>query len=171
MASLEDRKGLIWLPRRVRVTARTRSMARFAHGLHAHVCAIAIRRENIPRWIQAGHVDGENAGECWMNLERTGPHASVCAKLHVLHAACSVRGADFRDDTLGWPARETVQVWCAGDVIGTDLSAQVTGEQRTLACVGNPSKASSVCDAQGDDKAACIARWKGRTGKLSTAAL
>ena len=103
MASLEGRKGLIWQPRRVRATARTGSMAHFAHGLHVRVCAITIRRENVPRWIQAGHVDRENVGECCLILEWTGPHASACAKLHVLRAARSAnrtRGAGSRDDAL-----------------------------------------------------------------------
>ena len=92
-ASLEDRKGLIWQPRQVRATARTSSRARFAHGPHARICVIAIRRENAPRRIRAGGVDGENVdGECCVNLERTGLHAGACVKLHVLRAACSVRG-------------------------------------------------------------------------------
>ena len=70
----------------------------------------------------------------------------------------------------GGPAQQAVQVPWASDVTG-DFPARVAGELHTLACVGNPSKASAVCDAQGDDKAARIARRKGRTGKLSTAAL
>ena len=45
-----------------------------------------------------------------------------------------------------WPEREAAQVQCAGDVIGTDLAARVTVEQRTLARVGNPSEASARCD-------------------------
>ena len=65
----------------------------------------------------------------------------------------------------GWPARETAQVWCVSDVIGTDLAARVTGERRTLSRVGNPSEASADCYVQGDDKAARIARWKGRTSE------
>jgi len=55
---LKSRKELIWLSRRVRAMARTRFMAHFVHGLHARVCAIAIRREKVPCCIQAGHVDG-----------------------------------------------------------------------------------------------------------------
>ena len=104
MASLEGRKGLIWQPRQIRTMARTGSMAHFTHGLHARVCAIAIRRENAPRWIQTSHVDGENGGECRVNLEHAGSHVGACARHHVLHAACSVRGtreAGSRDDTLG----------------------------------------------------------------------
>ena len=104
MASLLRHIKLIWQPRRVHATVRTRPMARFVYGPHALVCAIAIQRENAPRRIRAGHVDGENVGECCVNLERTGPHASACAKLHMLRAACSVRrtrGAGSRDDTLG----------------------------------------------------------------------
>ena len=59
VASLLRGIKLFWQPRRVRATASTRSMARFAHGPHARVYAIAIRRENAPRRIRAGRVDGE----------------------------------------------------------------------------------------------------------------
>jgi len=104
VASLLRRIKLIWQPRRVRATARARSMACFTHGTHARICAIAVRRENAPRWIQAGHVDGENIdGESCANLERTGPHAGACVNLPVLCAACSVcgtGGAGHQDDTL-----------------------------------------------------------------------
>ena len=68
------------------------------------VCTIAIRRENAPRWTQAGHVDGKNVGECRVNLEHAGSHAGVCAKLPMLRATCSVcgaHGASPWDDTLG----------------------------------------------------------------------
>ena len=68
----------------------------------------------------------------------------------------------------GGPAQQAVRVPWASDVIGTDLAARVTGELHMLARVGNPSKAS---DLQGDVKAARIARRKGRTSELSTAAL
>ena len=71
---------------------------------------------------------------------------------------------------LGWPARLAVQVRCASDVTG-DLVARVTGKQRMLSRVGNSSKASAECDAQGDDKASIIIRRKGRTGESQTAAL
>ena len=70
----------------------------------ACVRVFAIRPGNVPRRTRAGRVDGENIGECCGNLERTGPHVNACAKLHVLHAACSVRGTcgvGFRDDSLG----------------------------------------------------------------------
>ena len=70
-----------------------------------------------------------------------------------------------------WPARETGQVRCASDVISGDLAARVMGELHTLARLGNPSKASAVCDVQGNDKAARITQWKGRTSELSTTAL
>ena len=70
-----------------------------------------------------------------------------------------------------WPARESTQVRCASDVISGDLAARVAGELHTVARVGNPSKASAVCDAQGDDKVARIGQRKGRTDKLSTATL
>ena len=49
-------------------------------------------------------MDRENVdGECGVNLEWTGPHAGACVKLHVLRAACSVRGTcrvGSRDDVL-----------------------------------------------------------------------
>ena len=103
MASLIGRKGLIQQPRRVRATARARSMVHFTHSPHARVSAIAIRRENAPRRIRAGCVDGEDVSECRVNLEHAGPHAGACVKLHVLRTACSVRrthGAGSRDDAL-----------------------------------------------------------------------
>ena len=94
--------------------------------------------------------------------------SSTCCMPRVLFA----ERAEWVSGTIRscWPARETAQVRCASDVTG-DFPARVAGELHTLAHVGNPSKVSAVCDAQGDDKAARIARWKGRTGKLSTAAL
>ena len=59
----------------------------------------------------------------------------------------------------------------AGDVISGDLVARMPGIQRTLSRVGNPSEASACWDAQGDVKAAVIARGKGRTGKPQTATM
>ena len=64
-----------------------------------------------------------------------------------------------------WPARETVQVWCASDVIGTDLAVRVMGERYALARMADPSKVSACCDAQGDDKAPGIVRRKGRASE------
>ena len=61
------------------------------------------------------------------------------------------------------PARLAVQVPWASDVTA-NIPARVAGELQTLAHVGNPSKASAGCDAQGDDKAPSIVRRKGRTG-------
>ena len=89
----------------------SRDGAYVVHGVFrarpaCRVCAIAVRRENAPRQIRAGRVDGENVdGECCVNLECTGPHAGACVKLPVLRAACFVRGmrgAGSRDDALVW---------------------------------------------------------------------
>ena len=78
----------------VRATVHTRSMARFAHGPQARVCAIAIRHENAPRWMQQSCVDGENVdGKRCVNLERTGPHAGACS-------VRGTRGAGSQDDAL-----------------------------------------------------------------------
>ena len=133
-------------------------MVHFSHGPHARVCAIATRRKNAPRWTQAGHVDGENGDECRVNLEHAGPHGGACVKLHVLHAACSVRGTrgvGSRDDTLVRACMRNNAGSVPGDVSG-DLAARVTGEWRALARMADPSKASACCDAQGDDKAPSI---------------
>ena len=161
------------VPRWVCVTARMRSVARFTHGLHVRVCAIAIRPGNVPRRIRAGRVDGKNVGESLIWNGRVHMRARVrsskCCMPRVLFAERVERVP--RTMRSCWLAQETAQVLCVGDVIGGDLAARMPGKQRTLTRVGNPSEASAGCDAQGDDKAPSIARWKGRTCKLSTAAV
>ena len=68
-----------------------------------------------------------------MNSANRGPHASACARHHVLHAACSVRGtrrAGFRDDAL--------VLACTGNRAGSvhgkprRFGARVTSSARTL---------------------------------------
>ena len=171
MASLIGRKGLIWLPRRVRVMACTKSMAHFAHGPHVRV--FAIRPGNVPHRTRAGRVDGEKVGECGMNLERTGPQgarvrSSPCYMPRVLFAERTERVP--RTMPSCWPARETAQVRRASDVTG-DLAARVTCERRAVARMTDPSKASAYCDWQGDVMAARIAQRKGRASEPKTAAL
>ena len=65
--------------------------------------------------------------------------------------------------------RQPAQVRCASDVAG-DLAARRPDKQRTLSRVGNPSKASADCDAQGDDKASIIGQREG-TCESETAVL
>jgi len=93
-------------------------------------------------------------------------------RAHVRSSTCCVPRVLFAEHAervsgtirSGWPARETAQVRCASDFIGTDLAARVTGDRRTLSRVGNPSEASADCYAQGDDKASIIA---GRDERVS----
>jgi len=171
-----DGKSKPGIPQRVNLATvpGSRDGAYEVHGAFRAQSARTRLRNNAPRWIRAGRVDGENVnGESCVNLERTGPHAGACVKLHMLHAACSVRGtrrAGSRDDTLGRA--------CMGNHAGSVRGrrhwgprARVTGERRALARNADRSKASADCDAQGDDKTPGIVRWKGRTSKSQTAAL
>jgi len=146
------------------------------HGaFHARPARVRLRNRNPAR--ERSPLDtSQPRGRLkwrWRVLCEFGTDGSACE--HVCEAPCvlfaeRVERVPGKMRSCG-PARETAQVRCASDVIGTDLAARVTCERRALARMADPSRASACRDVQGDDKAARIARWKGRTGKLKTAAL
>ena len=109
-------------------------------------------RERPAFWKRPSH----GLLKCRRGLFEFGKEGSTCERVcEAPRAVCHVLFAERVPGTMrsGWPARETTQVRCAGDVIGPDLAARASGERHTLSRVGNSPKASACYHGQDDDKA------------------